>query len=121
MIGEGQGNVSLDSLLDTMTNVVGILVILLVVTQFGVRDAIWRIQWKMSDVGPKQLADLKGRTENKRAMVAELQSEWDVRAERAEINITELERARERVALLDEQLRVQKARQGRKAESEKGR
>ncbi len=34
---------SLDSLLDTMTNVVGILVILLTVTQIGVRDAVKRI------------------------------------------------------------------------------
>ena len=34
---------SLDSLLDTMTNVVGILVILLTVTQLGVGDAVKRI------------------------------------------------------------------------------
>ena len=34
---------SLDSLLDTMTNVVGILVILLVVTQLGMDDAVRRI------------------------------------------------------------------------------
>lgn len=34
---------SLDSLLDTMTNVVGILVILMAVTQFGVGDAVRRI------------------------------------------------------------------------------
>ncbi len=34
---------SLDSLLDTMTNVVGILVIVLVVTQLGVKEAVERI------------------------------------------------------------------------------
>ena len=34
------GGASLDSLLDTMTNVVGILVILLTVTQLGVGDAL---------------------------------------------------------------------------------
>lgn len=38
-----QNGASLDSLLDTMTNVVGILVILLTVTQLGVRDAVERI------------------------------------------------------------------------------
>ncbi len=38
---EGEGG--LDSLLDTMTNVVGILVIVLVVTQLGVGDAVRRI------------------------------------------------------------------------------
>ena len=36
-------DVSLDSLLDTMTNVVAILVILLIVTQLGVSDAVKRI------------------------------------------------------------------------------
>ena len=34
---------AMDSLLDTMTNVVGILVIVLVVTQLGVGDAVSRI------------------------------------------------------------------------------
>ncbi len=38
------GGGSLDSLLDTMTNVVGILVIVLVVTQLGVGEAVKRIQ-----------------------------------------------------------------------------
>ena len=46
---------SLDSLLDTMTNVVGILVILLVVTQLGVRDAISRIS-QSEAVSPEALA-----------------------------------------------------------------
>ena len=46
---------SLDSLLDTMTNVVGILVIVLVVTQLGVRDAVSRIS--QSDlVSPEAIA-----------------------------------------------------------------
>lgn len=38
------GGGSLDSLLDTMTNVVGILVIVLVVTQLGVGEAVKRIE-----------------------------------------------------------------------------
>ena len=37
---EGDG---LDSLLDTMTNVVGILVLVLIATQLGVKDAVQRI------------------------------------------------------------------------------
>lgn len=47
---------SLDSLLDTMTNVVGILVILLVVTQLGVRDAVSRIS-QSEAVSPEALAE----------------------------------------------------------------
>ncbi len=49
---------SLDSLLDTMTNVVGILVILLVVTQLGVRDAVDRIT-SDKQVSPEDLAAAK--------------------------------------------------------------
>jgi hypothetical protein len=48
----------LDSLLDTMTNVVGILVIVLVVTQMGVKDAVDRIS-KGDAVDPEKLAEME--------------------------------------------------------------
>ena len=47
---------SLDSLLDTMTNVVGILVILLAVTQLGVGEAVQRISESLPDVSEAELA-----------------------------------------------------------------
>ena len=43
------GGASLDSLLDTMTNVVGILVILLTVTQLGVGQAVERIKGAVTE------------------------------------------------------------------------
>ncbi len=49
---------SLDSLLDTMTNVVGIMVILLTVTQLGVGDAVKRIT-STTQVDPEELARLE--------------------------------------------------------------
>jgi len=49
-----QSGASLDSLLDTMTNVVGILVILLTVTQLGVQDAVKRISSTVR-VDPEEL------------------------------------------------------------------
>jgi len=52
------GGASLDSLLDTMTNVVGILVILLTVTQLGVGDAVKRIGASDS-VKPEVLAQAR--------------------------------------------------------------
>ncbi len=61
---------SLDSLLDTMTNVVGILVILLVVTQLGVKDAVSRIS-KSEQVDPAKLE----------AATAEAAKQADARAE----------------------------------------
>ena len=53
-----QSGASLDSLLDTMTNVVGILVILLTVTQLGVGDAVRRIAASDS-VKPEVLEDAR--------------------------------------------------------------
>ena len=46
---------SFDSLLDTMTNVVGILVIVLVITQLGVQKAVKRIEENLPTVTPEQL------------------------------------------------------------------
>ena len=54
---------AMDSLLDTMTNVVGILVIVLVVTQLGVGDAVQRISESIK-VDPKELALKKDELEN---------------------------------------------------------
>ena len=51
---------SLDSLLDTMTNVVGILVILLTVTQLGVGDAVKRIATS-STVKPEQIDEAQAK------------------------------------------------------------
>lgn len=58
---------SMDSLLDTMMNVVGILIIVLVVTQLGVGDAVKRIGETIA-VDPKMLEEAK-----KKLAVLELQ------------------------------------------------
>jgi hypothetical protein len=50
---------SLDSLLDTMTNVVGILVIVLVITKLGVSDAVRRIQANLPDISVAQLEEMQ--------------------------------------------------------------
>ena len=51
----GDEAASFDSLLDTMTNVVGILVIVLVITQLGVQKAVKRIEENLPTVTPEQL------------------------------------------------------------------
>ncbi len=53
------GGQSFDSLLDTMTNVVGILVIVLVVTLLGVRDAVRRIEWEIPDISEAKLQEYR--------------------------------------------------------------
>jgi len=62
---------SLDSLLDTMTNVVGILVILLAVTQMGVGDAVQRIRGAMVTATPKEFELLKSRASELERLVDE--------------------------------------------------
>ena len=63
---------SLDSLLDTMTNVVGILVILLAVTQLGVGDAMKRIRSSLPPVNPEQLQALLDEYRSQKDMLAQL-------------------------------------------------
>lgn len=66
-------DVSLDSLLDTMTNVVAILVILLIVTQLGVSDAVKRIAAK-NPVDPEQVAATRKSVERKRGRLETLKA-----------------------------------------------
>ncbi|MCA9268398.1 MAG: hypothetical protein KDA41_07995 [Planctomycetales bacterium] len=72
-----QAEGSLDSLLDTMTNVVGILVILLVVTQLGVREAVDRIS-EGEQVDPAELAAAEAKAaaarERRESLAVELAS-----------------------------------------------
>jgi len=49
---------NLDSLLDTMTNVVGILVIVLIMTQVNVADAIRRLRSALPDVSEEKMEEL---------------------------------------------------------------
>ncbi len=72
-----QSEGSLDSLLDTMTNVVGILVILLAVTQLGVGDAMKRIRSSLPPVSPEQLQALLDEYRAQKDMLAQLLDQQD--------------------------------------------
>jgi len=67
---------SMDSLLDTVTNVVGILVILLAVTQIGVATAVRRIQENLPEVGPEMLRQSQEAYESAQDEVASLEREF---------------------------------------------
>jgi hypothetical protein len=73
---------SLDSLLDTMTNVVGILVILLVVTQLGVTSAVKRIRSSLPEVSEQQYDEMRRETEQALAEVTRLQA-WPISRRRS--------------------------------------
>ncbi len=90
---------AMDSLLDTMTNVVGILVIVLVVTQLGVGDAVSRITESIK-VDPEEfeakknkLVVLKQTKVNLKLEVAQLKK--DVHQDEAEVSL-ELEQLKKK-------------------------
>lgn len=65
------GGGSFDSLLDTLTNVVGILVIMLIVTLLGVRDAVRRIKWEIPDISKAKLEELRRLADLKQQKLSE--------------------------------------------------
>ena len=66
---------SFDSLLDAMTNVVGILVIILVVTQLGVKEAVERIDASLPDISAEQLEAIKKELEDTKKLKAEIEDD----------------------------------------------
>ena len=68
---------SLDSLLDTVTNVVGILVILLAVTQMGVSTAIERIRTNLPDISVATHRKARQEFDELKKALARLIREWE--------------------------------------------
>ena len=79
---------SLDSLLDTMTNVVGVLIVVLIVTQVNVSSAAKRIRANLPEVTVPMMEELRKKEKEVQARLASLQDPADVKAE-------EVEKARE--------------------------
>lgn len=67
---------SLDSLLDTMTNVVGILVIVLIVTQLNVAEALKRIQSSLPQVTQEDVEKLEALVDQNRESRESLETTW---------------------------------------------
>ena len=67
---------SLDSLLDTMTNVVGILVIMLVVTQLGVGDAVKRIKGFVDVVNDEDFAATQVKSDEIDQLLKQHRVDW---------------------------------------------
>ncbi|MGH0037142.1 MAG: hypothetical protein ACQGVK_19130 [Myxococcota bacterium] len=101
--GSGEGAVSLDSLLDTMANVVGILVLLLIVVQVSVGGALERI-W--ADVEKPTAAQLEAAENDWHRLSDELErkrGEWQALGQRArgDDDAEKLARARARLDELE--------------------
>ena len=91
----------LDSLLDTMTNVVGILVLVLIVTQLGVSDAITEITAN-SNVTAEELDDAKQK------LVSLSDQKIQLTEQTASLATIDVDAERERLRRLKEQLDTRK-------------
>jgi hypothetical protein len=105
---QGEEDGGLDSLLDTMTNVVGILVLVLIITQISVAEVVSRITAE-SRVTPQDVAELSETLQKKRQEQFELErvlvDPLDIDAER---QLEELERQKD---LLERRKRLLAAKQ----------
>lgn len=95
----GSTGASMDSLLDTMTNVVGILVIILIVTQLGVKQAVKRI------TGLVTVQELEDAQKQARELEALLDKEKQ-QLEDSDVEQTELDIAKQQelIAALEREL-----------------
>lgn len=87
---------SLDSLLDTMTNVVGVLIVVLIVTQVNVSSAAKRIRANLPTVTEEMLATLQEKD-------AESLRQWEQLRTPPEVQPEELERSRAELRTLVEE------------------
>ncbi|MFT4551217.1 MAG: hypothetical protein ACI8XO_004540 [Verrucomicrobiales bacterium] len=76
---------NLDSLLDTMTNVVGILIIVIIVSQINVADAVKRIRDGLDPVSAEQMAQIEAERDQVAQQIEAVQSSVDRKVDPAEI------------------------------------
>ena len=97
---------NLDSLLDTMTNVVGILIIVIIVSQINVASAVKRIRAGMEPVSVEQMAKLQSERERVAQQIESVRSATDKVDPAAmaalQKEVAALEKQLEEVELMDE-------------------
>ncbi len=122
------GGASLDSLLDTMTNVVGILVILLTVTQLGVGEAVERIKDALPEITDEDMERSKKKVEELDALLKlekeQLQTIKELTQQKKTVNIKEqkalIEKLKKELEKLKEiQLNIESLKKEIAARSEK--
>jgi hypothetical protein len=91
---------SLDSLMDALTNVVGILVIILIFAVVGGQEAVKRIKGFVDEISEEQLADKAAESEELRKLVEAQRAKWeelDARAPEYKLTIEEQQRLLEQL------------------------
>jgi len=104
---------SLDSLLDTLTNVVGILVIVLVVTQLGITEAVKRvskIEGPLADLTPEDMENAQQASEKAKNQLADLENQTEGLSEK--LKADELAEKRQQYSIDELREELKKARAG---------
>ncbi len=82
---------NLDSLVDTMTNVVGVLIVVLIVTQVNVSSAAKRIRANLPEVTASMMTELREKDEEVRKRLTEVKPE-EVEEAKEELRVLEAQR-----------------------------
>jgi hypothetical protein len=98
------GGMNLDSLMDTLTNVVGILLIILIFAVLGGQEAVKRIRGFVDEVSEEQLAAKAAESEALRNLIDEQRRNWDELETRVPQNRLTLEQQQQLLAQLQADL-----------------
>lgn len=97
---DNSDGLSLDSLMDTLTNVVGILVIILLFTVINGAEAVKRIKGFVDEISDKQYAEALAQSEEIRKLLEEHHQDWDELKELLPKEKVSLEQQKELIELL---------------------
>jgi len=101
---DDSGGLSLDSLMDTLTNVVGILVIILLFTVVNAADAVKRIKGFVDEISDKHFAEAVAHSQEVKKLLEQHRQEWEKLDELVPAEQISLKRQQELLELLKQDL-----------------
>lgn len=101
---DDSAGLSLDSLMDTLTNVVGILVIILLFTVVNAADAVKRIKGFVDEISDKQFAEAKAQAEEVRKLLEQHRKDWEKLDDQIPAEQLSLKRQQELLAMLKQDM-----------------
>lgn len=101
---DGGGGMSLDSLMDTLTNVVGILVIILLFTVINAADAVKRIKGFVDEISDKQYQEALTHSQEVRRLLEQHREYWEKLDEETPAEQLSLKRQKELIELLKQDM-----------------
>jgi len=98
------GGMSLDSLMDTLTNVVGILVIILLFTVINAADAVKRIKGFVDEISDRQYREALAHSQQINKLLEEHREHWEELDQQLPAEQLSLQRQKELIELLKQDL-----------------